>query len=152
MFCFAECVSLFCRYDLALSRVILFGSILYTDIAAHDQALRWGMPSHGLRPNFCGGFDTENLNPNGCQGGGIYIYTCVYILYIHYIHVCSNTLMLDTFWSSSQTDAVCLGALWIEKQQTKSTTGVNSDLPNKKTRKTYLHLPKGAVRTLRDVV
>lgn len=34
-FCFAECVSSFCTYDFALSRVILFGSILYTDIAAH---------------------------------------------------------------------------------------------------------------------
>ena len=106
-----------------------------------------------LDPIFVAGLILRIWIPMAARGAVYtYIHVYIYILYIYYIHVCSNTLMLDTFWSSSQTDAVCLGALWIEKQQTKSTTGVNSDLPNKKTRKTYLHLPKGAVRTLRDVV
>lgn len=71
-----------------------------------------------LDPIFVAGLILRIWIPMAARGA-VYIY--MYILYIHYIHVCSYTLMLDTFWSSSQTDAVCL-VNW-EANNSEGTTG-----------------------------
>ena len=98
-----------------------------------------------LDPIFVAGLILRIWIPMAARGA---VYICIYYIYITFMCVHIHSCWIH----SDHLAKLMLCALWIEKQTIQKAQLDKQWPTQQKNKKTYLHLPKGAVRTLRDVV